>query len=41
MAQNVIDCLAHLGSKGRYLKQIVQHKLDLDKDGQDMLEILN
>jgi xylulose-5-phosphate/fructose-6-phosphate phosphoketolase len=46
MVQDMIDCLPPLGSKGKHLKQIVQHKLIehkpyLDKHGQDMPEILN
>lgn len=46
MVQDVIDCLPYLGAKERSLKQIVQHKLIehklyLDKHGQDLHEILN
>jgi xylulose-5-phosphate/fructose-6-phosphate phosphoketolase len=46
LVQEVIDRLPHFGTKRDYLKQMVQnklieHKLYIDKYGQDMLEILN
>ena len=43
---DVVDCLQHLGSAGAYLKQamrdkLVEHKLYIDKHGQDLPEIRN
>lgn len=44
--QDVVDRLTGLGSKGAYLKQIMQdklieHKQYIDMNGEDMPEILN
>jgi xylulose-5-phosphate/fructose-6-phosphate phosphoketolase len=46
LVQDVVDRLPHLGSKGAYLKQIVQnklveHKVYIDQHGQDLPEIRN
>jgi xylulose-5-phosphate/fructose-6-phosphate phosphoketolase len=46
LVQNVVDRLPHLGTKGAYLKQMVQdklieHKHYIDKHGQDLPEIQN
>jgi xylulose-5-phosphate/fructose-6-phosphate phosphoketolase len=46
LVQDVVDRLPHLGSKGAYLKQMVQnklidHKIYIDRHGEDMPEIRN
>lgn len=46
LVQDVVDRLTGLGSKGAYLKQIMQdklikHKQYIDMNGEDMPEILN
>ena len=46
LVQDVVDRLPHLGSKGAYLKQMVQnklveHKLYIDQHGEDLPEIRN
>jgi xylulose-5-phosphate/fructose-6-phosphate phosphoketolase len=46
LVQDVVDRLPHLGSKGAYVKQLVQdklveHKLYIDQHGQDLPEIRN
>ncbi|MGD0102668.1 MAG: phosphoketolase family protein [Rhodopila sp.] len=46
LVQDVVDRLPHLGSKGDYLKQMVQyklveHKLYIDEHGMDLPEIRN
>jgi xylulose-5-phosphate/fructose-6-phosphate phosphoketolase len=46
LVQDVVDRLPHLGSKGSYLKQMVQnklveHKLYIDGHGEDLPEIRN
>jgi len=46
LVQDIVDRLPHLGSKGAYLKQqmrdkLIEHKLYIDKHGQDLPEIRN
>jgi xylulose-5-phosphate/fructose-6-phosphate phosphoketolase len=46
LAQDVVDRLPHLGTKGSYLKQVVQdklieHKRYIDQQGRDLPEIQN
>ena len=46
LVQDVVDRLPHLGSRGAYLKQmvqnkLVQHKLYIDQHGEDLPEIRN
>jgi xylulose-5-phosphate/fructose-6-phosphate phosphoketolase len=46
LVQDVVDRLPHLGTKGSYLKQMMQdklieHKLYIDKHGEDLPEIRN
>ena len=46
LVQDVVDRLPHLGTKGAYLKQMMQdklieHKLYIDKHGEDLPEIRN
>ncbi len=46
LAQDVVDKLSHLGSKGAYLKQamrdkLVEHKHYIDEHGEDLPEIRN
>ena len=46
LVQDVVDRLPHLGSKGAYLKQMMQdklieHKHYIDKHGEDLPEIRN
>jgi xylulose-5-phosphate/fructose-6-phosphate phosphoketolase len=46
LVQDVVDCLPELGTKGSYLKQIIQdklieHNIYIDKHGEDLPEIRN
>ncbi|MAU96280.1 MAG: phosphoketolase [Fulvimarina sp.] len=46
LAEVVVDCLPHLGSRAAFLKQIVkdrlvEHKLYIDEHGEDMPEVRN
>ena len=46
LVQDAVNRLPHLGSKGAYLKQLMQdklieHKRYIDKHGQDLPEIRN
>jgi xylulose-5-phosphate/fructose-6-phosphate phosphoketolase len=46
LVQDVVDRVPNLGSKGSYLKQqmrdkLIEHKLYIDKHGQDLPEIRN
>jgi len=46
LVQDVVDRLPHLGSKGTYLKQmmedkLIEHKQYIDEHGEDLPEIRN
>jgi xylulose-5-phosphate/fructose-6-phosphate phosphoketolase len=46
LVQDVIDRLPQLGTRGSYLKQqmadtLIEHKLYIDKHGEDMPEVRN